>query len=50
MRRLRPKGPEDYTADIFFWAKTALFAIVTTISAAPKLRCIVWRRAVRLAL
>jgi len=41
------KGYEYYLANIFFWAKMALFAGVALLSVAPTYSYIVWRRRVR---
>jgi putative membrane protein len=41
------KGYEYYVANIFFWAKMALFVAVALLSVAPTYRYTVWRRRVR---
>jgi len=41
------KGYEYYLANIFFWAKMALFAGIALLSVAPTYLYIVWRRRVR---
>jgi putative membrane protein len=41
------KGYEYYLANIFFWAKMALFVGVGLLSVAPTYMYIVWRRQVR---
>ena len=41
------KGYEYYFANIFFWAKMALFVGVVLVSVAPTYLYIVWRRRVR---
>jgi len=41
------KGYEYYLANVFFWAKMALFAGIALLSVAPTYLYIVWRRRVR---
>ena len=44
---LGAKGVDYYVANIFFWAKMALFAGIALLSVAPTYMYIVWRRRVR---